>query len=676
MARSTLDARGARVLAWPLGMVVVVTAGIQPISGIQLASQPSFVPAMLALVGCLDVLSAALLIRQFRDTGDRRDLALGWAYVFTLIVLAGYAAAFPGVLGTRPPLGQHPSTAPWLWVTWHSAFPVLLGAALAPWPAAWREAVPVPRRRAWAWGTTTMWATLALLTVAVIAVFDRHLPVIIHGLDTSAMITVAGPFVLPLAITGTALAIVGARTATNLQRWGAVAATAALGDVVLTLFSGSRYSLGWYAGRTLTVVSSAVVLVALLWEFGGIKRQLAEEGERLKLVLAHTADLEQLQAGLLDTMADGVLMRLPDGRVVAANPAAERLLGLTAAQLRGIEPVDRRWQITREDGNQYPFEEMGNSLSLDTIQENKVVGVLTPDGRLRWLAATTMATDPARSVTHFVSSLSDVTVAHSLRLAAAAGIQERRERIESVLTDEAMRTVFQPIVDLATGHVVGAEALTRFPGDQPRPPDVWFAEAAETGLGTALELAAIRAALRHLPDLPSGVYLSLNASPATVASPALAPMLARVPPGCVVLELTEHADVKNYAALHDALTVLRSRGVRLAVDDAGAGFASLRHILNLRPDIIKLDIGIVHGIHTDPARRALAGAMLTFARDINAVLIAEGIELEAELTTLQDIGIDHGQGYYLGRPAPLPLQVEASGYPSEPARALRTQAPF
>src|SRR5206468_3253252 len=104
----------------------------------QLGAAPSFVPAMLALVGCLDLLCAVLLVRQFLDLGDRRVLALSSAYVTSLVVLAGYAAAFPGVLGQPAPLGGNPSTAPWLWVSWHTVFPALLGAALAPWPARWR----------------------------------------------------------------------------------------------------------------------------------------------------------------------------------------------------------------------------------------------------------------------------------------------------------------------------------------------------------------------------------------------------------------------------------------------------------------------------------------------------------------------------------------------------------
>lgn len=121
---------------------------ILPVARHQLGQATSFMPAMLALVGCFDLLCAVLLLTQFVDFGDRRLLALSAAYVTSLVILAGYAAAFPDVLGHRPPLGGNPSTAAWLWVCWHSLFPLLLAGALAPWPARLRDEVALPRRAA------------------------------------------------------------------------------------------------------------------------------------------------------------------------------------------------------------------------------------------------------------------------------------------------------------------------------------------------------------------------------------------------------------------------------------------------------------------------------------------------------------------------------------------------
>jgi len=231
------------------------------------------------------------------------------------------------------------------------------------------------------------------------------------------------------------------------------------------------------------------------------------------------------------------------------------------------------------------------------------------------------------------------------------------QRIGDVLAGDGFSVVYQPIVDLGTGDVIGVEALSRFAHEPHRPPDVWFAEAAAVGLGTQLELAAVRAALRGLNQLPSNTYLALNVSPDTVQSPQLAD-LVRPAAQRLVLELTEHTGISDYRQLADALLPLRASGVRLSVDDAGAGFASLRHILNLNPDIIKLDIGLIQGINADPARRALASALVSFAADINATIIAEGIETEAELTTLLRLHVTHGQGFHLARPSPLPLPAK------------------
>lgn len=237
--------------------------------------------------------------------------------------------------------------------------------------------------------------------------------------------------------------------------------------------------------------------------------------------------------------------------------------------------------------------------------------------------------------------------------------RERRERrVNEVLTGDKLTVVFQPIVDIVTGTTVGAEALARFTIDPPRPPSDWFAEATAIGRGVELELAAIECALRHLHDLPSGVFLSLNAAPATACSPRLARVLADTGANAsrLVLELTEHQRVDDYAPLQHALDGLRELGVRIAVDDTGAGYASLNHILRLGADILKLDTDITRGIDDDPVRRSLAAALVAFADDTGAHLIAEGIETAGELAALHQLGIVWAQGYYLGRPSPLPLR--------------------
>jgi EAL domain-containing protein (putative c-di-GMP-specific phosphodiesterase class I) len=228
-------------------------------------------------------------------------------------------------------------------------------------------------------------------------------------------------------------------------------------------------------------------------------------------------------------------------------------------------------------------------------------------------------------------------------------------RVEQVLDGDGLRIRFQPVADLAAGRVVGVEALARFSHPPPRPPDVWFDEAAAVGRGLDLELRAVARALAEVDRLPADAFMSLNASPATAASPALAALLDAVAPDRLVIEITEHARIDDAGPLLAALAPLRARGVRLAVDDAGSGYAGLHQILRLRPDILKLDMALTRGIDRDPARRALTTAMIAFAEEIGAVLIAEGIETPEELAALRSLGVPWGQGFHLARPTTLPL---------------------
>ncbi len=221
-----------------------------------------------------------------------------------------------------------------------------------------------------------------------------------------------------------------------------------------------------------------------------------------------------------------------------------------------------------------------------------------------------------------------------------------RDMIENGL----FRVVYQPIVDLVTSETVGFESLCRFPSEPYRTPDIWFAEAAEVGLGEDLEIAVAARALLALPLLPEPVYLSVNCSPDTLASGAIRRLLAGCDRSRVVVEVTEHASVADYDAMTRELALLRECGVRIAIDDAGAGYSGLQHILRLRPDIIKLDMALTRSIDTDFARRSLAEALTVFARETGASLVAQGIETRDECNTLRDIGVALGQGFLLGRP--------------------------
>ena len=227
---------------------------------------------------------------------------------------------------------------------------------------------------------------------------------------------------------------------------------------------------------------------------------------------------------------------------------------------------------------------------------------------------------------------------------------ETRRRIERVLEGHGVTLVFQPVFDLSTGQVFSVEALSRFAGPPRRTPDLWFAEAHAVDLGIELELLAVQAALAALSGLPRDVALCVNAGPDAIASGDVLQLVTKTDSRRVVIELTEQVKVDDYPHLLGAIKRLRLMGARLAIDDTGAGFASLAHILKLDPDLIKLDRDLTSGIDRDPVRRALASALVTFAAHTDAQIIAEGIENAAELDVLRDLGIRYGQGYFLARP--------------------------
>jgi len=232
--------------------------------------------------------------------------------------------------------------------------------------------------------------------------------------------------------------------------------------------------------------------------------------------------------------------------------------------------------------------------------------------------------------------------------------RERRRRIEALVRGEGVDIVYQPIFDLRDGRPVGAEALCRFAVTALGGPAAWFEEAADLGLGVELEMTAIRLAVAALDVLDADLTLAVNASPEACCSPELRELVGSIEAERLVLEITEHAPVADYGRLLSALAPLRERGVQLAIDDTCSGYASLRHVLHLRPDTIKLDITLTRGIETDPARRALVEAIVGFAPSVGAEVLAEGIETVQHLHALTMSGVALGQGYYLGRPAPLP----------------------
>lgn len=234
-------------------------------------------------------------------------------------------------------------------------------------------------------------------------------------------------------------------------------------------------------------------------------------------------------------------------------------------------------------------------------------------------------------------------------------------QLEAVM-DGGIRTVFQPILRLHDLAVVGHEALSRFDIEQDKSPETWFVEAEQHGLATDLDVAALRVAIGTWASTPMSLQpLWLNLSPATVTSGAANALLAKIKHPAM-LEITERTPVENYRELRAALDPLRSAGLQLAIDDVGAGYSSMLHVTELRPDVIKLDRGLIADLRADADRRALVASLISFAAEREITSLAEGVETGTEAEILSELGVDLVQGYYFGRPAaePLDRRVESA----------------
>ncbi|MDQ0755394.1 EAL domain-containing protein [Arthrobacter sp. B3I4] len=218
---------------------------------------------------------------------------------------------------------------------------------------------------------------------------------------------------------------------------------------------------------------------------------------------------------------------------------------------------------------------------------------------------------------------------------------------------EGLAAAYQPIIDTARGTVVGYEALARFPGYAEKNPESWFAAAREHGMAAELEAAALRTALRARASLPTNCFLTLNVSPELLTSESIRAVWREEGQlGGLIVELTEQTPIDSYVGLEPDLNQLRSAGALIAVDDAGAGYAGLRHLLALRPSMIKIDRELIQDVDRDEAKRALISMLGTFASHVDAWILAEGVERVGELDALVSLGVPLVQGYYLARPAP------------------------
>ncbi|MDQ3756849.1 MAG: EAL domain-containing protein [Actinomycetota bacterium] len=355
------------------------------------------------------------------------------------------------------------------------------------------------------------------------------------------------------------------------------------------------------------------------------------EGRRVFRHVSAASVEPALAVGAGDVLDETYCRRIADGRLEGAIPDAR-----AHPQLRDLD-VTAELDIRAYVGAPVVFSDGRLYGTLCSFSHRPDPSVTERDAQLLRVVADLVA-----------ERLEREAEARDAYLAGAA-------RIDAAVEGDQPEMVFQPIVELDSGQTVGYEALARFTAEPFRPPDQWFAEAGTVGRALALELKAVSVALGALEHLPADVHLALNVSPVTLCSAELGLLLADVPAGRVVVELTEHDQVGDVGEARAAIQRLGRLGVAVASDDTGAGYAGLVQLVELGPTVVKLDRAIVSTIDQDPVRHALVAAATAFARSVGATLVAEGIETEGELEALRAIGVHHGQGYLLGRPGPLPI---------------------
>lgn len=415
--------------------------------------------------------------------------------------------------------------------------------------------------------------------------------------------------------------------------------------------------------------------------------------QKLTAVLAASIDPVSLmsriaeQTCLFTPKADGAAVSIytPDEEfvVVSAHGLVESLLGLTLPsegtfQGRAIETGQP--QISHETSTDplltAQVREIGNRLGIHSLV---VIPLMHNDIAVGALSVT--ATEANRftdadvaaitSISRFVSALIDshselsrllddlladprtqnadstARFLASVLLPEVIGDDQLHGRIDALLSEPALLPVFQPIVDLSTGEPLGFEGLSRFPAAPEMTPAQWFDTARRLGRGYSLELLALHQILAAATRMPTDCFIAVNLSPLTALDPTVQDILCSAKRRLVV-EITEHEPFPDDFA--EQLKPLRAEGIELAVDDAGAGFASFTQLLRLRPDIIKIDGELTRGIENDPVKRALAGSIVQLATELGSLTIAEAIECHPQMLALRGLGINFGQGFLLGRP--------------------------
>jgi EAL domain-containing protein (putative c-di-GMP-specific phosphodiesterase class I) len=393
-------------------------------------------------------------------------------------------------------------------------------------------------------------------------------------------------------------------------------------------------------------------------------------GDAVQRLLAVVRTQLGMQAAWVsEFVGDQQVLRFVDAEQGAAAPEAGATFPLSASFCARV--LDGRFPCLIPDARAVPEAVLladSNDVEIGSYTGVPLVG---PQGAaVGMLCAVSDRPNPGLSDRDVAAMrlLADLLRDLQRRAMTSADAVEERDRLRRALTrvidGTGRHAVLQPVVDLTLDRAVAAEGLTRFTSPSPavpspgveRTPAQWFDDAARLGMRSELEVAAAEAVLDMVdgPHLPPEVAVMVNLGPQTITSPAFSQLLHGRPLDRIVVEMTEHAPVADYALLEAVLQPYRAAGLRIAVDDAGAGYASLRHVLAVRPDLLKVDMALIRGVDTDLARQTLLTALASFATSTDCRLVAEGIETESELHAVQACGVELAQGYLLARPSVAP----------------------
>lgn len=250
-------------------------------------------------------------------------------------------------------------------------------------------------------------------------------------------------------------------------------------------------------------------------------------------------------------------------------------------------------------------------------------------------------------------------------------IQALKDQLNGVILNDSLSIFLQPIVALSDQRPMAAEALTRFHVNPSFGPEWWFQQAQRTDMQIELEVKAIAKALSYIDAMPDRLYLSVNASPITVASAHFMEAVRDVPPDRLLVELTEREVIHETVQLMQSLQTLREKRIGIAVDDVGAGYAGLSTIVSLKPNVLKLDRTLVSDINNCTVKQSLTKAMVHFSAEMDAFLVAEGVETLQEDQCLKSLGVRLGQGFFYARPTEATEMCQSMHVMRNAAKRLR-----